>query len=146
MIETWGAGGGSILPPASLQNPCLTCGACCAAFRVAFYWAESDEAVVNCIPADMTCHIAPLLCAMKGTDQPHPWCVALQGSVGIQVWCSIYERRPSVCQEVQPSGTDGLTNPWCDRARALWGLPPLIVVDTGGQNQRFLIDTSSVEV
>ncbi|EFG2122847.1 YkgJ family cysteine cluster protein, partial [Escherichia coli] len=21
-------------------NPCMTCGACCAFFRVSFYWAE----------------------------------------------------------------------------------------------------------
>ncbi|WP_142908916.1 CxxCxxCC domain-containing protein, partial [Klebsiella pneumoniae] len=23
-------------------NPCMTCGACCAFFRVSFYWAEAD--------------------------------------------------------------------------------------------------------
>ncbi|OZZ73507.1 zinc/iron-chelating domain-containing protein, partial [Klebsiella pneumoniae] len=22
-------------------NPCMTCGACCAYFRVSFYWAEA---------------------------------------------------------------------------------------------------------
>ncbi|MBB8903342.1 YkgJ family cysteine cluster protein, partial [Escherichia coli] len=22
-------------------NPCITCGACCAFFRVSFYWAEA---------------------------------------------------------------------------------------------------------
>ena len=25
-------------------NPCMTCGACCAYFRVSFYWAEADDA------------------------------------------------------------------------------------------------------
>jgi Fe-S-cluster containining protein len=125
MLQAWSPG----------EKPCLTCGACCAAFRVSFYWAESDEAVANCVPADMTCHIAPLLCAMKGTDQPHPWCTALQGSVGVRVWCSIYERRPSVCHEVLPSGQDGMANLWCDRARAIWGLPPLKPVLTGGQDR-----------
>ncbi|EAX0008081.1 YkgJ family cysteine cluster protein, partial [Salmonella enterica] len=24
----------------SVLNPCMTCGACCAYFRVSFYWAE----------------------------------------------------------------------------------------------------------
>ena len=24
-------------------NPCVTCGACCAHFRVSFYWAEADD-------------------------------------------------------------------------------------------------------
>ncbi|MBR7358785.1 YkgJ family cysteine cluster protein, partial [Klebsiella pneumoniae] len=23
-------------------NPCMTCGACCAYFRVSFYWAEAS--------------------------------------------------------------------------------------------------------
>ena len=23
-------------------NPCMTCGACCAFFRVSFYWAEAN--------------------------------------------------------------------------------------------------------
>jgi len=27
---------------ASSDNPCLSCGACCAAFRVSFYWREAD--------------------------------------------------------------------------------------------------------
>jgi Fe-S-cluster containining protein len=107
------------------QSPCLTCGACCAAFRVSFYWAESAEAVANAVPADMTCQVAPLLCAMKGTDQPHPRCIALQGSVGVSVCCAIYERRPSVCREVAPSGHSKTADIWCDRARAIWGLPPL---------------------
>jgi hypothetical protein len=106
------------------QALCLNCGACCAAFRVSFYWAESDEAMADSVPADMTCQVAPLLCAMKGTDHPHPRCVALQGEIGVRVWCAIYERRPSVCREVVPSGQMGYTSLWCDRARAIYGLPP----------------------
>ena len=108
------------------EDLCLTCGACCAAFRVSFYWAESDEAVADSVPADMTCQVAPLLCAMKGTDQPHSRCTALQGDVGTRVWCAIYERRPSVCREVVPSGQTGSANIWCDRARAIYGLPPFM--------------------
>lgn len=123
-----GARCGDAFTSTGSQALCKTCGACCATFRVSFYWAESDEAVAHCVPADMTCRVAPLLCAMRGTDQPHPRCVALQGEIGVQVWCSIYERRPSVCQEVLPSGQDGLSNLWCDRARAIWGLPPLMHV------------------
>jgi Fe-S-cluster containining protein len=108
-----------------MQNPCLTCSASCASFRFSFYWFESDEAVADSVPADMTCHMAPLLCAMKGTDQPHPWCIALQGNVGVSVRCAMYGRRPSVCREVTPSGHNGTANIWCDRTRAIWGLPPL---------------------
>lgn len=113
---------GGALPATDGQNPCLTC---CAAFRVSFYWSESDEAVVDSVPAEMTCQVAPLLCAMIGTDQPHPRCIALQGEIGAGVWCAIYGRRPSACHEVVPSGQDGQANRRCDRARARWGLPPL---------------------
>ena len=133
MVDLWTAPCVDAPPCSGSPDPCLTCGACCASFRVSFYWAESDETVACCVPAHLTCHVAPLLCAMKGTDQPHPWCVALRGSVGVSVRCSIYERRPSVCHEVLPSGQDGVANPWCDRARALWGLPPLGLALAGGQ-------------
>jgi Fe-S-cluster containining protein len=121
---------------ADSQNPCLACGACCAAFRVSYHGSESDEAVADAVPADMTCHVAPLLCAMKGTDHPHPWCIALHGQVGASVWCAIYGRRPSVCRELIPSGQDGTAHIWCDRARAIWGLPPLMPVLIAGQNRK----------
>jgi Fe-S-cluster containining protein len=116
------------------EDLCLTCGACCAAFRVSFYWAESDVAVADSVPADMTCQVAPLLCAMKGTNQLHPRCVALQGDVGVRVWCAIYEQRPSVCREVAPSGQsrqNGVATIWCDRAREIYDLPPFMPVLTG---------------
>ena len=105
MVDLWTTPNVDACPPASTGDICLTCGACCASFRVSFYWSESDEAVASGVPPDMTCHVAPLLCAMKGTDRPDPWCIALQGSVGGSVWCSIYDRRPSVCHEVVPSAT-----------------------------------------
>ena len=141
MIEPCGGLESTWRPRAELPrpNPCLTCGACCAAFRVSFYWAESDEAVANCVPADMTCHISPLLCAMKGTDQPHPRCIALQGDVGSSVHCTIYAQRPSVCHEVAPSGLDGTANVWCDRARAIRGLPPLMNVQE--KHERWYTDS-----
>jgi Fe-S-cluster containining protein len=89
---------------------------------------------MDSIPADMICRVAPLLCAMKGTDQPHPRCIALQGEVGVSVRCAIYERRPSVCREVTPSGPNA--NTWCDRARVLWGLPPLMPILIGRQDRK----------
>lgn len=134
----WTAPFGDGFSSTGLQDLCQTCGACCAAFRVSFYWAESDETAADSVPADMTCQVAPLLCAMKGTDQPHPRCVALQGDVGVRVWCAIYERRPSVCREVTPLGQDGLANLWSDRARVIWGLSPLTTVPIDGQEEKSL--------
>ncbi|WP_374212354.1 YkgJ family cysteine cluster protein [Thiothrix subterranea] len=31
-------------------NPCMTCGACCASFRVSFYWGETDAAPLALYP------------------------------------------------------------------------------------------------
>lgn len=54
-----------------------------------------------------------------GTDTYAPRCIALQGTVGKGVSCSIYAHRPSPCHEVQVG--DGQ----CQRARAAHGLPHL---------------------
>ena len=35
----------------SAANPCLDCGACCASFRVSFYWSEAEA---RGLPAEMT--------------------------------------------------------------------------------------------
>ncbi|ENO4720751.1 YkgJ family cysteine cluster protein, partial [Escherichia coli] len=43
----------------SNPNPCMTCGACCAFFRVSFYWAEADDAGGN-VPVSLTEQISPL--------------------------------------------------------------------------------------
>lgn len=133
-MEEWLAGLADLYSSSGWRSVCLTCGACCASFRVSFYWYESDEAVVDCVPTGMTCQVAPLVCAMKGTDGRHPRCMALQGTVGLDVWCTIYKRRPSVCHEVRPSGQDGAANSWCDRAREIWGLPPLMRALIGGRD------------
>jgi Fe-S-cluster containining protein len=29
------------MPAVAPGNPCLSCGACCASFRVSFYWRET---------------------------------------------------------------------------------------------------------
>ncbi|AFJ47007.1 YkgJ family cysteine cluster protein [Shimwellia blattae] len=105
-------------------NPCMTCGACCAWFRVSFYWAEGDDAA-GAVPAAMTEPVTPFLRCMSGTNQKSPRCKALQGEPGKQVSCSIYQQRPSTCREFTMSGENGITNSACNRARAAWGLPPL---------------------
>ena len=37
-----------------MPHPCLSCGACCTQYRVAFHWMESDEATEGGVPAAMT--------------------------------------------------------------------------------------------
>ena len=95
---------------------CQSCGACCALFRVSFYWAEADDAPGGRVPAGLTQAIGPLQRCMAGTASQPVRCVALQGQVGRAVTCDIYAQRPSPCQAVQPGDVQ------CLKARAHWGL------------------------
>ena len=101
------------------DNPCVTCGACCAHFRVSFYWAEADDAPGGTVPTALTEDITSLLRCMKGTNQREPRCAALEGEIGREVRCGIYERRPGPCHELE-AGSDA-----CNRARRRHGLAPL---------------------
>lgn len=107
-------------------NPCVSCGACCAYFRVSFYWAEA-KAGGGTVPNAITEQVTPFISCMAGTNRKSPHCTALQGEVGQSVFCSIYRDRPSPCHEFEPSGEAGVSNPYCDRARSHYGLLPLPV-------------------
>ncbi len=95
---------------------CQTCGACCATYRVAFYWAEADDAPGGQVPAALTQALRPLERCMQGTASAPTRCVALQGEVGHRVACGIYAQRPSPCRAVQPGDAQ------CRKARAHRGL------------------------
>lgn len=105
-------------------NPCLTCGACCAFFRVSFYWAEGNDASGD-VPVQYTEQISPYLRCMTGTNQKSPRCIALIGTPGQSTSCLIYESRPSTCRDFTVSGDNGGPNEACNRAREKFGLPCL---------------------
>lgn len=107
------------------NNPCISCGACCAYFRASFYWTESDLATPDGVPRELTEHLQSHYLVMKGTDSRTPWCIALKGIIGAGVRCGIYDRRSSVCRNFPTSWENGVHNERCDKARAGWGLPPL---------------------
>ncbi|NYT23322.1 YkgJ family cysteine cluster protein [Alcaligenaceae bacterium] len=114
----------------AIANPCLSCGACCAHFRVSFYCGEiaieGDSASAGMVPPELVSQVGPLRAAMKGTEYGHGRCIALRGEIGsCEVRCGIYERRPSPCREFNPWLPDGSPEPDCQRARAGFGLPPL---------------------
>jgi Fe-S-cluster containining protein len=110
--------GGSISPTGSgTEHSCLNCGACCAAFRVSFYWAEAEG---RGLPVSLTEKLNPWMSCMAGTNAAAPHCVALSGKIGQRVACEVYPQRPSPCREVAP-GDDQ-----CRRARRVYGLPPLV--------------------
>ena len=112
-----------LLPAQEKAHPCLSCGACCATFRVSFYWAEA-------VPESHTEKLNDFYACMKGTnDHASPRCVALGGALGESVACSIYENRPSPCRSFEASLENGIVNERCDRARAGKGFLPLTSAD-----------------
>ena len=115
--------------PAPARHPCQSCGACCAAFRVAFYWAEAQPGNPDGVPENLVAPVRPNILAMRGTDARSPHCVALDGVVGQRVSCRIYAARPSPCRDLHASFEDGTHSGQCDQARAKYSLPPLRVED-----------------
>jgi uncharacterized protein len=106
-----------------MSHPCLSCGACCASFRVSFYFGESDAVPGGTVPQERVEPVSPFLVAMRGTNQPQPYCSALIGTVGQSTSCEIYALRSSTCQEVEAGDAH------CNRARAKHGLPALLPQD-----------------
>lgn len=107
------------------EQVCLNCGACCAYYRVSFYWAEADLDTSDRVPIQLTEKLDPFRLVMQGTRSRPARCVALEGKVGRAVRCTIYENRPSPCHHLQPAWVNGVPSELCDRARLAWGLPTL---------------------
>lgn len=110
-----------------MSHPCLSCGACCAFFRVEFYWREANaEDTENAVPIDQCLDLTTSTRCMKGTEVKHqPKCQALRGRIGKSVHCSIYANRSSVCRNFTASYENGKQNLRCDEARRKHGLSPL---------------------
>jgi len=102
-----------------VTQPCLDCGACCATYRVSFYFGETDDHSQGTVPQHVTIPISPYLVAMRGTENTPVRCVALAGDVGQTVSCGIYAQRSTTCREFDAYSEA------CQRARQHHGLPPL---------------------
>ena len=107
-------------------NPCLSCGACCAQFRVSFYFGELAGQPGGWVPLELTSKVNDFRAAMKGTEKGEGRCTALRGEVGSSgIHCAIYEQRPTPCREFVPWRTDGTPDADCQRLRLQRGLPAL---------------------
>src|SRR3546814_12045302 len=49
-------------------NPCLSCGACCAHFRVSFYCGEIVGESGGTVPTELVTQCGPLRACMQGTE------------------------------------------------------------------------------
>ena len=112
-----------------MTHPCLTCGACCAHFRISFHWSEADASLGGTVPIDLTEPLRRHERVMQGTSQESPRCIALDAEIGVRSRCSIHPVRPSVCRAVDASWEFGVASPQCDKARIAHGLAALTPAD-----------------
>lgn len=75
------------------------------------------------MPSDYVEPLTTVYSCMQGTNQKQPRCIALDGVVGQQVSCTMYEQRSSSCKEVQAGDAQ------CAKARQAHNLIPLIDID-----------------
>ena len=127
------------LPTIDQDNPCLTCGACCALYRASFYWSEADDFPGGTVPVELTERFNHFQRVLKGTSQANPRCVALHGNIGESVACTIYDSRSSVCRSFTVSWNNGTPNERCDKSRIHCGLLPVSppVEDDPGKTPTF---------
>lgn len=64
-----------------MTHPCLSCGACCASFRVDFSVHECDSNGGR-VPSGLAEEVNAFTCRMRGTDYARPRCAALTGTIG----------------------------------------------------------------
>lgn len=105
-------------------HPCQKCGACCAIFQVSFDRVEANPDHFN-VPTQMMVSISPKRNALKFINPNRKRCLALKGSLGQNVSCSIYKNRPSPCRNFKASYENGIHQSRCDEARVKIGLSPL---------------------
>jgi Fe-S-cluster containining protein len=118
-----------------MAHPCLTCGACCAYFRVSFHWSEAEPELGGTVPFELTETLRTHERVMRGTSQSNPRCIALDADIGRYSRCTIHDRRPSVCAQVPASLEFGERSSQCDRSRVAHGLPMLTETDWIGVEQ-----------
>jgi Fe-S-cluster containining protein len=117
-----------------MSHPCLTCGACCAHFRVSFHWSETAPTLGGTVPEALTERFDPHRVVMRGTSSQAPRCIALDAEIGVRSRCSIHAIKPSVCMEVPASWEYGAPSAQCDKARIAHGMPVLTTADWDGGN------------
>ncbi|HSR65084.1 MAG TPA: YkgJ family cysteine cluster protein [Xanthomonadaceae bacterium] len=114
-----------------MPHPCLSCGACCAQFRVGLPWSEAEPALGGRVPVALTEPLRAHELAMRGTSQARPRCIALDAEIGRRSRCTIHPQRPHACRDLVASWETGAPDAQCDKARMAHGLPVLQPGDWG---------------
>lgn len=110
---------------AEALSACQRCGACCASYRITLPRCELDSVPGGHVPTALTEAYTPTTACMREHPDMPGRCIALTGTIGIEVACSIYPNRPSACSDFSPLAALGMGDEACDEARRRLGLKPL---------------------
>jgi Fe-S-cluster containining protein len=110
---------------ADASETCTRCGACCVTYRVTFLRRELDAEPGGWVPTGLSEPMDHWRACMRGTADHPRRCLALRGTVGVEVSCAIYQNRPTPCRAFAPDAGIGRGDASCGDARRLRGLPPL---------------------
>lgn len=108
-----------------MSVPCLSCGACCIVYRITLPRSELDSTPGGEVPTALTEPYTATTACMREHPEIPGRCIALTGTVGAQVSCSIYAHRPAACREFAPLTLLGRGDAACNEARRRCGLTPL---------------------
>ena len=75
------------------------------------------------MPEHYTEPVTAVYSCMAGTNQKNPRCIALDGTIGQQVSCCMYELRSSSFKEVQ------IADDQCNKARLAHNMLPFIQIE-----------------
>jgi len=102
------------------ENPCQSCGACCAYSQNWPRFTIEDDAALDLIPAK---YVNDRQAGMRCDGNR---CTALSGTIGAATSCLIYAVRPEVCRTCLPGDVE------CNMARRKHGLSEIAVPANAG--------------
>jgi Fe-S-cluster containining protein len=112
-----------ITPPDAPIPECLSCGACCVAHVCVGVRPGEDQAAADqweIVPENDPDLVVDVYIRRDADTQA---CVALEGTIGENVACRVYETRPSVCRLFE-AGSDR-----CHALRRGFGIEPFMTLD-----------------
>ena len=92
------------------ENPCQSCGACCAYSANWTRFSTEDDEALALIPEQF------VNARHSGMRCEGERCSALSGEIGIKTACTVYAVRPEVCRTCMPG------DPECTMARRRFGM------------------------
>ena len=107
---------------------CVTCGVCCDLYAVVPMDFPESERLGEYIEVTADGEPNVVIDRLVKRDLTHGRCSHLQGELGREIGCSVYERRPSVCRAFE-AGSDK-----CHEYRRMYGIDPQL---TDEQVERF---------